>query len=360
MPIGRSLTWGGAAAGTTAPLDRRHPFVVLGAVAGMPRRDVVAGTDVYRTRVAGETPAAPAVYVVESFAQLSRVAEDRRRTRGALSPATIALAARALGKHCVVTILGADHPAISPVRRKPAGRLRRALARFATFIALSSEVATELRRRRARHARRGHRQRRRPHRILGTRRRGSPSLGRARARSEPLLRHLRRPPTSREERRHARAGVGRPTGIDLLIVGDGQERARLERLACDLRVGTRIRFVGSTPHVAKYLKVADAFFLPSLGEGMPNALLEAMACGLPCVASSSVGGVDELLGDDRGLTVPVGDVPAWSEVMQLLTSDPQLRHTLGEAASRYVRARHSIDATADQLVDLYRELVTRR
>ena len=93
---------------------------------------------------------------------------------------------------------------------------------------------------------------------------------------------------------------------------------------------------------------------------MPNALLEAMACGLPCVASSSVGGVEELLGDARGLTVPVGDVPAWSEVMQRLTSDPQLRHTLGEAASRFVRARHSIDATADQLVDLYRELVTRR
>jgi glycosyltransferase involved in cell wall biosynthesis len=340
--------------------------VLTRAVAGMPRRDVVAGTNVYRTRVAGETPAASAVYVTESLAQLLRAWQriDVVHAHGALSPATIALAARALGKRCVVTILGAGPPGdLARLRRKPAGRLRLALlARFATFIALSSEVATELRAA------------------------GVPGMHVVViANGVDLTEYSALDPEARAESR-AELGldpnrcygifVGRlhpvksvdtlvralvdTTGIDLLIVGDGQERARLERLACDLRVSTRIRFIGSTPHVANYLKVADAFFLPSLGEGMPNALLEAMACGLPCVASSSVGGVEELLGDARGLTVPVGDVPAWSEVMQRLTSDSQLRHALGEAASGYVRARHSIDATADQLVTLYRALVARR
>ena len=104
--------------------------------------------------------------------------------------------------------------------------------------------------------------------------------------------------------------------------------------------------------------MADAFFLPSLGEGMPNALLEAMACGLPCVASSSVGGVEELLGRTRGLTVAVGDVPAWSAAMQRLATDASLRHELGDAAATHVHARYSIDATADRLADFYRELAT--
>jgi glycosyltransferase involved in cell wall biosynthesis len=275
---------------------------------------VVAGTDVYRTRVAGETPAASAVYVVESFAQLLRAwpRVDVVHAHGALSPATIALAARALGKHCVVTILGAGPPGdLARLRRKPAGRLRLALlARFATFIALSGEVATELRAA------------------------GVPAPHVVVIANGVDLTEYSTPDTDFRAESRAELGldpnrcygifVGRlhpvksvdtlvralvdTTGIDLLIVGDGQERARLERRPLVGRVA-RIRFIGSTPHVAKYLKVADAFFLPSLGEGMPNALLEAMACGLPCVASSSVGGVEELLGDAAASRSPSATCP---------------------------------------------------
>src|SRR5262249_57814616 len=95
---------------------------------------------------------------------------------------------------------------------------------------------------------------------------------------------------------------------------------------------------------------ADAFFLPSVGEGMPNALLEAMAGGLPCVASERVGGVEELLGGDRarGFTAPVGDIAAWSEMMRRLANDPPLRQTRGAAAATYVHANHSLDVTADR------------
>ncbi len=340
--------------------------VLTRAVAGTPRRDVVAGTDVYRTRLAGESPTASAVYVTESIAQLLRGGRtiDVVHAHGALSPATIALAARALGKPCVVTILGAGPPGdLARLRRKPAGRLRLALlARWARFIALSTEVATELR---AAGVPAAHVE------VIAN---GvdlavfSPAGAEARAALRPALGldtnrcygifvGRLHPVKSVDTLLRALVDTG---GIDLLIVGDGQERARLERLARELRIETRIRFVGTTDHVETYLKAADAFFLPSLGEGMPNALLEAMACGLPCVASSTVGGVEELLGSARGLTVPVGDVRAWSHVMQRLATDTDMRRTLGRAAARHVRAHYSIAATADQLVDLYRDLARRR
>jgi glycosyltransferase involved in cell wall biosynthesis len=336
------------------------------AVAGSPRRDVVAGTDVYRTRVAGESPVASVVYVTESFTQLLRIwrTTDVVHAHGALSPATIALAARVLGKQCVVTILGAGPPGdLARLRRKPAGRLRLALlARSARFIALSSEVAAEL---------------------LAS---GVPATNvTVIANGVDLCTYA---PIGADERAALRAQLGlevnrcygvfvgrlhpvksvdtliralvHTTGIDLLIVGDGNERNPLEALARDLGVSERVRFVGSTKDVAQYLQVADAFFLPSLGEGMPNALLEAMACGLPCAASSTVGGVDELLGHTRGVTVDVGDVGAWSAAMQRFASDGRLRRTLGEAAAQHARTLYSIDSTADRLVALYREMAAGR
>ncbi|MGH8978138.1 MAG: glycosyltransferase, partial [Acidimicrobiia bacterium] len=122
------------------------------------------------------------------------------------------------------------------------------------------------------------------------------------------------------------------------------------------RIGERVRFVGMSDRVPDYLRAADAFFLPSLGEGMSNALLEAMACGLPCVVTEAVGGIDELLGRDRGVAVPVQDVHAWADAMRRLADDPARRAELGSAAARYVGSTLSIDATADRLADLYREL----
>ena len=78
--------------------------------------------------------------------------------------------------------------------------------------------------------------------------------------------------------------------LELVIVGDGPERPRLEARARRLGVERRVSFRGFSPRVVDVLRASDAFLLSSHGEGMSNALLEAMACGLPCLVSRSVGG----------------------------------------------------------------------
>jgi glycosyltransferase involved in cell wall biosynthesis len=339
-----------------------HGRVYTRAVRGTPHRDHVTGTPVYRSRVAGESPFAAMVYIVESFGDIVRHwrATDVVHAHGALSPATIALAARVLGKPCVVTILGAGPPGdLARLRHKPIGRLRLGLmARRSHFIALSAEVVSELQAA------------------------GVPATSITLVpNGVDLTRYT--PPTP-GERAALRAELGlegsRPYGVfvgrlhpvksvdtlvravartrdlHLVIVGDGQERRALESLAQREQVAGRVRFAGESDRVDRWLKAGDMFLLPSLGEGMPNALLEAMACGLACAASSSVGGVHELLGTTHGLTVPVGDVDAWAETMRRLAQDTSLRRALGDAAASRIRTAYSIDATADRLAALYRDL----
>ena len=118
-----------------------------------------------------------------------------------------------------------------------------------------------------------------------------------------------------------------------------------------------MRFVGVSQAVADYLHTSDIFLLSSVGEGMPNTLLEAMACGLACAVTRSVGGIDELLGDERGVTVPAGDVPAWTATMNRLAADARLREELGAAATSYVRKVFSLDATVDRLAAVYRKVM---
>ena len=84
------------------------------------------------------------------------------------------------------------------------------------------------------------------------------------------------------------------------------------------------------------LRASDAFLLSSHGEGMSNALLEGMACGLPCLASRSVGGAAELLAAGRGMLLADGDVAAWAAAIQRLVDEPGLRESTGAAAAGFV------------------------
>src|SRR4051812_38101989 len=134
-----------------APLAARdvHVRVVPRAVPGTRRRDLVRGADVVRTRIAGESPAASLAYVGGALAGIvgRRRCTDVVHAHGALSPATIALGASFAGVPAVVTPLGAGAPGdLTRVRRKPGGAWRlRALSRRAHFVALSDELAGELR-----------------------------------------------------------------------------------------------------------------------------------------------------------------------------------------------------------------------
>lgn len=101
--------------------------------------------------------------------------------------------------------------------------------------------------------------------------------------------------------------------VRLFIIGDGAENEALRKLALDLGVAEYIKFVGNIDQaeVVKYMHAADVFCLPSLNEGRPNVVIEALACGVPVVASK-VGGIPELVNTQNGCLVESGDVEALS------------------------------------------------
>jgi glycosyltransferase involved in cell wall biosynthesis len=130
----------------------------------------------------------------------------------------------------------------------------------------------------------------------------------------------------------ARLGAGRP-GLRLTIVGDGPERAAIEAQARSAGVEGLVLFAGyqSEAQVAEWLRQADVFVLPSFAEGVPVALMEAMAAGVPVVATD-VGGVSELVENGvTGFLVPASALDPLIRRIETLLDDPGLRHRMGLA-----------------------------
>jgi glycosyltransferase involved in cell wall biosynthesis len=128
----------------------------------------------------------------------------------------------------------------------------------------------------------------------------------------------------------------------LAIVGDGPLRDELKSLAYKLGIGARVDWFGYVDEPMAYLRAAKIFVLTSRFEGSPNALLEAMACGLPQIISDASPGPIELVGDQAGLIVPVEDVSATAEAMIKLGQGEALRARLGTAALERTRM-HQLD-----------------
>lgn len=119
-------------------------------------------------------------------------------------------------------------------------------------------------------------------------------------------------------------------------------------------LGERVRFAGLTHDVPLYLRAADVFVLPSRREGLPVALLEAMACGLPCVASRLPGSTDAIIEDDvNGLLVRPGDVSAVGDAIARLLSDRSNAQRLGAAARATIIDRYSTGNVADRWLEAY-------
>ena len=118
----------------------------------------------------------------------------------------------------------------------------------------------------------------------------------------------------------------------LAIIGDGSLREELQALAEELGIASHVDWLGYLDDPIPYLKAAKFFVLTSRFEGSPNALLEAMACGLPSVVSAASPGPLELIGDDAGLIVPVEDAEATAAAIMTLANDEGLRARLAEAA----------------------------
>lgn len=150
--------------------------------------------------------------------------------------------------------------------------------------------------------------------------------------------------------------VSRRADLRFLIVGEGPERRRLERLADEL--GSPATFLGYRPNseVPDLLAAMDVVVLSSRFEGMPLAVLEWMAAGKAIVASR-VGGIPAILEDGRdALLVPPRDYAAFAEAIDRLLADPAERRRLGEAAQKRQREEFRLDHTLSLIQDLYERL----
>jgi glycosyltransferase involved in cell wall biosynthesis len=148
-------------------------------------------------------------------------------------------------------------------------------------------------------------------------------------------------------------------GLRYLIVGDGSHRAALESKTAQLGLEGSVCFAGQRSDVADMLAAADVFVLPSLTEALPTVIIEAMAVGLPVVATT-VGGIPEIVepGNTGVLVAPAAPAELADAVGRLLGS-PRQRHALGLAGRRAAIDKFSIDRQAARLVDEYHVLASR-
>jgi sugar transferase (PEP-CTERM/EpsH1 system associated) len=147
--------------------------------------------------------------------------------------------------------------------------------------------------------------------------------------------------------------------LRLLVVGDGPLRSSLEALAVGSAPSGTFIFTGTRNDVAHLLSAMDLFVLPSLNEALPIVVLEAMAAGLPVIATR-VGGVPEIVDHEKtGLLVQPGSEDALHSALDRLISDPDLREQLAQAGRERVAADFTIERMVKHIEDLYEELLTK-
>jgi glycosyltransferase involved in cell wall biosynthesis len=153
----------------------------------------------------------------------------------------------------------------------------------------------------------------------------------------------------------ALAELGRPG--EAVIAGDGPDRPAVEREVRRLGLESAVRLAGERDDVAELLAEADLFVLSTRSEGLPLSILEAMAAGLPVVASD-VGGVPELVVDrETGFLVPPGDPHALAAAIERLLDDPDLRGRFGAAGRARVSTHFDLASAQRAHLDLYRALL---
>jgi glycosyltransferase involved in cell wall biosynthesis len=143
--------------------------------------------------------------------------------------------------------------------------------------------------------------------------------------------------------------------MELVLVGDGEDREVLQVRASELGLNANVRFIGRREDVDMQMRAADVFVLPSRSEGFPNALIEAMSIGLPVIAARCRGGVEDILGEEReryGLEFLPGDVKGLVDCILRLAGDADLR---GVFALRSLQ--RAADYSPERIAAEWREVV---
>jgi N-acetylgalactosamine-N,N'-diacetylbacillosaminyl-diphospho-undecaprenol 4-alpha-N-acetylgalactosaminyltransferase len=160
-------------------------------------------------------------------------------------------------------------------------------------------------------------------------------------------------------------------GLKLTIIGHGLLESELKILSQSLGIEKSVEFTGMVENVEAYLKNAELFVLSSRSEGMPNALLEAMSYGIPCIATN-VGGNSELLGGEEkeipiggyliaknGLLVNPDDVKGLTEAILYFIRNERAREEMGRGSRKFIQENYSIDSIADRYISLYQSMLSK-
>ncbi len=144
----------------------------------------------------------------------------------------------------------------------------------------------------------------------------------------------------------------------LILVGSGPIQSQLTQMAEALGIRESIEFAGLQSDVVAQVHRAGIAILPSRWEGMPNAVLEAMACGIACIATRVSGSEDIIQQGVNGLLVEVEDYEAMAEALLTLLCDTTLAIQYGQAARATVEQRYSLEHITDMYIELYQKMVT--
>jgi glycosyltransferase involved in cell wall biosynthesis len=143
--------------------------------------------------------------------------------------------------------------------------------------------------------------------------------------------------------------------VSLTLVGDGPDRAGLERMASALGISSSVHFTGSVnqDHIRNLYRQADAFVLPSFAEGIPVVLMEAMAMEIPCI-STMITGIPELISSGtEGILVPASDSGLLAEAIGLLKGRPELAARMAAQGRRKVCREYNLETNSDRLAEIF-------
>jgi glycosyltransferase involved in cell wall biosynthesis len=144
--------------------------------------------------------------------------------------------------------------------------------------------------------------------------------------------------------------------LKTLIIGDGPLRERLEGRALAFQLAPHVKFLGHRDDVPRLLAASDLLVLPSLYEGLPNVVLEAMQFRKPVVATAAPGTTEVVVDGETGLLVPLRSPPALAQAIRTVVQDSELAHRLGEAGRARVEAEFRVAIMVQRFADMYEAL----
>ncbi|MFO7680218.1 MAG: glycosyltransferase family 4 protein [Chloroflexota bacterium] len=335
-------------------ITRRYP--------GLKKFEWVDGVPVYRLPVPGPKPVASLAFSLAALPLLQRLRPDVIHAHELLSPTTTAVTAKRRFHIPVVAkvLRGGTLGDLAKLEHKPFGRKRMQTFKrqVDSFIVISQEIDAELT----------------AWGVTPEKRVFIPN-GVDTERFAPVS-----PPEKARLRQELRLGEGETavyagrlvpekcvdqlielwprvreiySRAQLLVLGTGPEEGRLTQLA-----GESVHFLGNVADVAPYLQAADLFILPSATEGLSNAMLEALASGLPVIATHVGGAPDIITHQKSGWLVAPHQPDEWLEAILTLCAQADERHSLGRQGRQKVAAEYGLVATAARLRDLYGRVTT--